>query len=402
MSVQTWPPAHWPGRSATLFARRSRAGALRAFVFVFLALGAGVCAAQITDRGIDYRVPSGDGKELVYHFPYLEAVDHSVADRINTYLHVEYLKVLPAPLAGAWKPGAAPIGLAADSSLNEIRSEGVKTSNGGRILSVSLFLSGCGAYCSEASDHVEFDSRTGRLIVGAELVTKAGLAVIARESNRAHAAILAKEIARLEKQIASNKRSKERSLEDMGMQLEIYQSCLDSRYTGEAAEREGTPELVSVGEASIHYFHGDCSSHASRALDDLGEYTYKRSAQQMRPYLTAYGKYLLLGEGDGAIPAISPVMQIFKGTIGGKYPVTLALGGIGAGARLDQRASSYFYDKHRKSIALRGVRKGAGYEFAETDSKETPKPVLSFWVEGDKLRGTWRGAGKTLSFEATP
>ena len=64
--------------------------------------------------------------------------------------------------------------------------------------------------------------------------------------------------------------------------------------------------------------------------------------------------------------------------------------------------AEYYYDKYRSVINLSVARKGDLFELTETDSKETPKPVFSFRIKGEKLVGQWRGAGKTYYFEAGP
>jgi hypothetical protein len=359
--------------------------------------------ATFADKPVTYRSKNGSGEEFKLTIPFIESSNKAAAIRINTFLHDQLLHTLPSNVADQENDSRV---ILLDPPLEEMRSEGVAEMNSGRSIVVQTFISGCGAYCTESTATYNFDARNGRLIVSQELISPAGRIALAKEVLKFGAARLKKEIVRLEKEIKSNKAKKERSTEDLRTQLEIYESCLEDRFTKDGGLYPyylKDPGVVTIGNGSLSFSHGECSDHASRALDDLGDIVYTVSGPSLRPYLSAYGKYIMLGEGDGVVMTINPYAQYFKGTINGKTSVTLYLGGYPAGSDESiYETAHYYYDKYRTKIHLSIKRIGNQFELTESKSNQDPKPVLRFQLKGDRLKGQWIGNGKTLPFEAYP
>jgi hypothetical protein len=357
--------------------------------------------ANILDREISYRSKNSRDQEYTLTIPYLVGGSELATRRINTFLHDQLLETLPDA-----SPGTTPRLLLLDVPLEELRSEGIKQLNKGRTIAVSAYAYGCGAYCTESPMTWHFDSRNGRLIVAQEVLTPAGRAELGRQFAALGAARLKQEIARLEKQIAAHKLARTRPVDEMHSQVAMYQACLDERFAkGGLMYRHylNDPGAMEVGNGRLSFSNPGCASHADLGLDDLGELRRSLRGEELRPYLNAYGKYLVFGEGEGVVPAINPYSQYFKGTINGTIPVTLFMGSSGVRNDDDQFASAhYYYDKYRKKIALSVRRTGSRFELVETDSKDAVKPVLRFQLKGETLTGQWIGNGKTYPFEAHP
>jgi len=62
---------------------------------------------------------------------------------------------------------------------------------------------------------------------------------------------------------------------------------------------------------------------------------------------------------------------------------------------------SYFYNKYRKLIRLSGTVNGNTIELTETESTDTPKPLIRATINGDKLDGQWIGK-QALDFSVAP
>ena len=141
-----------------------------------------------------------------------------------------------------------------------------------------------------------------------------------------------------------------------------------------------------------------CANHASRALDDLGEFANSLGYQALSADLSPYGRCLLLEKrSDCALPANSTAQGVYRGTLG-RYPITLVIEQPYADHSL---SASYFYDKHATQIELGG-------EFQQDyltlhESGEPPARFeLEFQADGS-LTGTWQQGDKPeLAVKLTP
>ena len=359
----------------------------------------GTClGATFNDTPIKYASKNNMGERVELTIPFVTTENQQVADRINNFLHIQLLNTLPPGKEGTTAKTAL---IELESPLESMEPISSGLLNGERQYAIAVGIEGCGAYCSYGEHHFDFDARTGRVITPAELLSESGkkaLAVLVQKNN---ARLLRNEIARLEK--VWKKGSKERDKETIAEQIELYERCLAERYTKSGSSYDfhlKFPSNIRILDGALSFDSGTCSVHANRAIDDLGNLVLTLKAAQLSTYLNDYGKYILLGEGTGAVTEINPYAQVFRGKINGNTPITLMLTDSAEG--IYYPSSRYFYDKHRKAIELKVKRKKDLTEMTELDSKGTPAATISFRKEGNKLLGQWRGAGKTLPFEAAP
>ncbi|MFZ6758648.1 hypothetical protein ACO0K9_15700 [Undibacterium sp. Ji50W] len=354
--------------------------------------------ATFSDKPLMYASKNSSGEKIEIVVPFISTEDQRVADRINTFLHIQLLNTLPPDKEDAAKKPAL-IELEFPLESMEPASSGLM--NGNRHYAISVSTEGCGAYCSVGEIRFDFDARTGRVITPVELLSESGkksLAALAQKNNTRR---LRTEIARLEK--LQGKGTKERNKEQIAEQIELYERCLEERYT----KGGGRYDLylkdlgyIRLLDGAFSFDSGTCSVHANRAVDDLGNLVFTLKARQLNAYLSNYGKYILLGEGQGEIAEINPYAQVFRGKINGNTAITLMLTNNVEGIHYE--SSRYFYDKHRKAIELKVERKNDVTELTEFDSKGKPVATISYRRDGNKLLGQWRGAAKTLTFEAAP
>lgn len=342
-------------------------------------VGAAAYAAPFSDQPRSYAFTDNSGNAATAHFPWIAGGPPGVAERMNVYLHDRLAKTLPAA-----DPRQVKINFG--EGMVSLDSQGIQMLNGGRTVRVQVSAEGCGAYCSESSEAIDFDAETGRLVSAPDMLlpdTYAKLTPLASKNRRA--SIRSFKV-KLQKEVAKQKKSEQERTRE---QIDLYENCL---------AHEDPGGWLVVADSQFSYVSPDCSDHASRALDDLGDFSYVVKGEGMRPYLTPYGRRLLLGEGDGAVPAVNLSGQLFKGTIGNNLPVTLYLGAGTLGGPYQE--ARYYYDKYRQRIALRVEHSGGHFTLTEyLDGK--PGAVMSLNLSGAKLGGEWRSGAKRLPVELT-
>jgi hypothetical protein len=343
---------------------------------LLLACAAGAHAAPAVVQGLVH----GTGPDA-QRFPWVRTDDAKVADRINRFLFIDTFEALP--------PARASDGLRGIDAQNWQRMQAlgyVVLRNDARVLSLRIEGEGCGAYCENFSTGHAFDAATGRHLSPGDLFTAEGLADIARKVQANNAARLRKEIAALN----GKSRSKDEDREDKAA---LYTDCLESRQDPayQQVERMGGMEIDAKG---VLFTQGRCSNHAMRALDDLDVFSTRFTPAQLGPWLTAYGRALLSGEGTAPSAAPSPFDQVLHGTIDARLPVTLRLEPLrGDGSA----AATYFYDRYRQPISVSGT-----YRDGVLLLEESGDTRLRLVPEGAGLRGEWISGHKTLPLVLAP
>ena len=299
--------------------------------------------------------------------PYVKASSPVVAARLNDMLYLSVAST-PAPTRpGKTFPAPEGDGLAGTTSLDFTVAR-----NDDQILSISFDGEGCGAYCENYRLEYSFDARTGQFLVLSDLLTPQGLVEtgkrIFRERERRYLEqikTLNRELAALTKQQRAGKNV---DLSDTQERIDLNENCL-----GNIRERR---KELKVSDAmrdiametrfalpagkGMAFTSGRCSAHVNRALDDVDEVETTLSLEELSPWLTAYAKMLLLGEGQTAEP-VNLFGQIFHGKIGAAEVTTLLNRPYEDGSF----SGIYYYDKYRKPIALSGKRNGVGVELVE-------------------------------------
>lgn len=254
-----------------------------------------------------------------------------------------------------------------------------------RILSLRFDAEGCGAYCESYSVAYSFDLKTGRKLNHTDLFTPSGMHMVAEKMRREKQRLYRNQIAALQKSFKAEQRKSTPNpdeLADLQERLELNRECAE-RIHEQSDDRAAFHYTWSFlpQHASLHA--GRCSNHASRALDDVGDIELPLRYATLRPYMTAYGKSILLDEGTADIHNIYG--QVLRGNLG-KQPVVMLL------ERHEDNSISgtYFYSKYRKAIDLHGRVNGKRIELDERDPEGKIIARMQLRMDGNRLHGTWQ------------
>jgi len=286
------------------------------------------------------------------------------------------------------------------------------TRSDSRVLAFEIEYEGCGAYCEHNRDQYNFDAVSGRPFTSSDIFTPQGRAALFKLNNAKRLDEYRKVIASL-KNLALAKLKKQRTAtpwpkpktaaedadEDSRIteSIDMYQYCVDSMSAPDYASyytKEAFP--IKIEDTNVTFLFGRCSNHAMHALDEVGDQAISYKVAELAPHLTPYGKYLLAGGPQVARPA-EPYQQFLFGRVG-QAAIAFDLSRPGPDGTV---TGSYFYNKYRKPIGLSGKVNGNTIELTETESTDTPKPLIRATISGDKLEGQWIGK-QTLDFSVAP
>lgn len=326
-------------------------------------------------------------------FPFVSSADASadarVATRINNLLFIDTFEVLAPARASE---GLREVSAAMWQRRPEIDFKVQR--NDGRIFSVTFATEGCGAYCEAYKTSYAFDAASGRHLGEDDLFSAAGRAALAKEIKTSSLGAIKAEIVRL-KSAKAGSSAQEISPQDRATAIKMYEDCAQLR---QSPEYESGLGALQIQAQAVILSTERCSNHALQALDALGNFSARFSPAQLKPWLSPYGHYLLLGgAADFAAPA-SPWGQVLRGQIGGKLPVIMALGFPNADGSV---GGHYFYERQRKPIALFGEFRAGTLTLAETETEQASPPRLVLSPNGSELRGRWEGP-TTLDVELAP
>lgn len=348
-----------------------------------------------------YRYKDCDGKPAIARVPVFAGGAGGSGAMIDDYIHMAFLAIAP-PV----KPGTAPLPVATgrffDGSVGNLEAK-VADVLGGRVVEVSFSWNECDMVVDSAAAAYRFDARTGRLIAERDLFTPDVKMKLQRLLAGQRRQRLAEEIRRQDRRIAQAKNRPDRQRAESTK--ELYEQCLDDRFDPEKpAKPDSSLGMDGFSERGASFRDLACSTQADAALDELGPFVDSVALVKLKPYLSAYGRYLFFGEGDGAIPADSATAQFFHGKVG-DAPVTLYLGADQAvwngKGPLKFYTGAYFYDKYRTLIPLAvNPQSGMDYVFEERDAEMRVTATFSVRVDKTGLRGTWRSGSRRLPVEA--
>ncbi|WP_413460266.1 hypothetical protein [Herbaspirillum huttiense] len=349
-------------------------------------------------------------KPITYNgsLPYVESGDAKRDARINHRIFLDLIgQPAPARYSDGIKMPKEKIGFQGSSDFGfwVLR-------NDDRILALEVDSEGCGAYCEHYWAHYNFDAATGRKIAGSDIFTPAGGAALLKQNLAKRQAEYRKAIADLNKEALANRKKQgitipwpqsmpdskpDEEEERIASTIGMYESCQESMRSPDYGKYYKLDDIsLQIERESITFLYDRCSNHAERVLDDVGEQKVTYKIVDLTQYFTAYGKYLFMS-GPQAAPRAEPYRQILKGRVG-QAAITLALSELYSDGSL---SGSYFYDKYRKPIPLSGKVNGNVVEFTESESSDTPQPMIRATIKGDELWGQWIGK-KTLDFWAAP
>lgn len=347
-----------------------------------------IAAPALADVRIDDLTAKRSDWET-YRFPLLVG-DSPAIGRINTFLHTLELQALPGRFAKSPFENVQP----KDGEMWGVNSLDYQVlGEGPGYLSLNIEGESTGAYTSQSSRSYNFDLASGRPIGLPQLLTPEGLLRLQGE-------VQSLRVKRLEdflKALPPSEPADPDNLSDDEQWLEgqrnMYAYCLDTR-----REISLDYDRVQLGTDSLALIGEGCANHASRALDDLGEFSNSFSYQALSGDLSSYGRCLLLEKrNDCALPVNSTAQGVYRGTVG-PYPITLVIEQLYADHSL---SASYFYDKHAKYINLGGEHQQDFVTLHES-SEPPARFELEFQADGS-LKGTWQqGEKPALDVQLTP
>jgi len=319
----------------------------------------------------------GDKEE---YFPYLTSISkQSVAKNINTYLHLNYLELLPksykkSPFEKVNKDGGMPRFMVHSFDVSENK----------KFVSLYMRVEGCGAYCEEADDHLLFLAQSGKHVPTKALFSKRGLHKFNEVNHK-----------KIQQTIKDFLKKEEY---DDDEQRELYQECLQKDYKGKIHEETE----FSISKNRLTIYSGRCSNHAMRALDDIGDFANTYALDEVKNYLSPLGHYLL----DPKVKVLKNtkmVEGIYRGKIANKYPIGLFIQRVYDDGSL---SAMYWYKKYRQPIELDGHYENGTLKLYVKEHSEVEKKWISVesfvgTLKNNRFQGTWTNlrSGKSSTFD---
>lgn len=228
-------------------------------------------------------------EKLSYTLPYIVASSPEIGRRINEAVFNRRLD-MPAP--GKFNDGLAMLEeLSKTDGMRSIQSTDYSViRNDGRLLVLAIEGEGCGAYCEFFTEQLLFDSRTGRSVQPEDLFTDAGTNMLAQR-------LKSEQIRRGKALVAKVKKKNSLNLDEE----ETYTRCLKD--WSEYKPRLWPMEVDAKGR--WRFVAGYCSAHVNRPSDLLDRLDEMVTMAQLEPHLNAYGRSLLMGDGDVLNPTPS-------------------------------------------------------------------------------------------------
>ncbi|WP_312389010.1 hypothetical protein [Chryseobacterium sp.] len=308
-----------------------------------------------------------------FNFPLVSySQNPRIENKINTFLQVEQLEHIP----GAEENPSKLVLSGKTSYSNYVYFYSwEKMDTPQNILSIAIDGEASGAYPEGFSIWKNFDLRTGNLINAKDLFQSNSIKTVENLIQKK----VKKEINDFLVQLKSDKNPSE----EVKDQISIYEEC----YTDYKLESI----RYYFGKDKIRFIAGRCSNHAMRALDELGDHVVDIPYKDLDKYWSSYAKNLL--SGSEKIDKTSLDNKLYKGTIDGKYPITVLFDQIYDD---DSLSVKYWYNKNKKLIEWHGKLKGNHLSLLESDyySEETRmwilKAAIEADLEGNKITGTWQ------------
>lgn len=332
----------------------------------------------------------------VRRFPFVSSPNAAVAARINNQLFIDTFEVL-APARAS--DGLREVSAETWQSRPEIDFKVQR--NDGRLFSVTFANEGCGAYCESYSTAYAFDAASGRRVGIEDIFTPAGRAELDKELKASFLAAIKAEIGRLKNDKGDKAQApagKQAATQDRAASIKMFEDCARERKTPDYGSPLET-RAMDIQAKAVVFSSERCSNHAMRALDTLGNFTLRLAPEKLAPQLSAYGRYLLLGEAAKFSEPTSPWGQVFHGSMGDKLPVTVYIGTLNADGSV---LGTYFYDRHRKPISLFGRFEGNTLKLDEPSKNNKPAPRFVLSPQGKGLGGRWEGPSSTLELTLEP
>jgi hypothetical protein len=263
-----------------------------------------------------------------------------------------------------------------------------------RIFTVEFDTEGCGAYCESYHQVFAFDAKTGRRLTATDLLTDAGQDDVLRRLRKQKIAEYSEQLRsdRSGLQVRPGQKVDKEATEELNERIAFNANCLEQAKEPMARETLRYYRINPVKDA-LQVTGGRCSNHAMQALDDVGEVSAKVPYADIKAHLTPYGRALLLGEGGGKPTELFG--HVLRGKIGAN-PITMVLD-IESGENV---SGSYFYNRQRKKLAVRGQRRGNAIELTATvGNNSTPTGKFTLTIDGLSVNGKWSDMKGSRQFD---
>jgi hypothetical protein len=250
-----------------------------------------------------------------------------VAARIN--LDIQYALM-------GWVPGHYPTPMISDdeaeSGTTWLSFEVIRADS--RVLTLAISAEYMGAHPSAETYSISFDVQSGQRITESDLLIPAGRAFVKKQvdamlTKAVRANLAHPDPRRFEKPYQGME-------DDRNTQVDAYKGCL---------ERDDAYRAYTWGKA-LSVTESCEFPNMILALDDVGDVAFKRSYASLGPYLSDYGKCLLLSDSSTCSNTLSsPTEGVWHGPIGRNTAITLVSQGATNGGM-------YFYDRIGTPISL--------------------------------------------------
>ncbi|ARC41219.1 MULTISPECIES: hypothetical protein [Citrobacter] len=328
------------------------------------------CATQLEIKNLEYRYPAST--EMQYRVPWFTSKESpQVAKRINDYIFASFINQLPG------NNPQTTVNQFANSEMNPTANLDYTIEyRDANVLTLNMFVEGCGAYCESYNVPISFDLASGAAITLNDLFSRSTMA----ELNT-----------RIRKDIRSQIDTFVTAQKDGGDPgyAEFYASC--ATYT------DGLYYIdrFSLQKDHLAFLNGRCSNHANRAGDELGDFTTKIPTGELHKQFTPYGQYLT---GAKSTTSVEPTPgidgKVMYGTLGKSMRIVLKVdckyGDFFEGA--------YFYQKFGAPIELTGKCDTADNRHYElkTSAAEQSEEKITLELKDGVYQGVWESNGKTL------
>lgn len=328
------------------------------------------CATQLEIKNLEYRYPAST--EMQYRVPWFTSKESpQVAKRINDYIFASFINQLPG------NNPQTTVNQFANSEMNPTANLDYTIEyRDANVLTLNMFVEGCGAYCESYNVPISFDLASGAAITLNDLFSRSMMA----ELNT-----------RIRKDIRSQIDTFVTAQKDGGDPgyAEFYASCatyIDGLYY---------IDRFSLQKDHLAFLNGRCSNHANRAGDELGDFTTKVPTGELHKQFTPYGQYLT---GAKSTTPVEPTPgidgKVMYGTLGKSMRIVLKVdckyGDFFEGA--------YFYQKFGAPIELTGKCDTADNRHYElkTSAAEQSEEKITLELKDGVYQGVWESNGKTL------
>ncbi|MCB6777089.1 MULTISPECIES: hypothetical protein [Citrobacter] len=328
------------------------------------------CATQLEIKNLEYRYPAST--EMQYRVPWFTSKESpQVAKRINDYIFASFINQLPG------NNPQTTVNQFANSEMNPTANLDYTIEyRDANVLTLNMFVEGCGAYCESYNVPISFDLASGAAITLNDPFSRSTMA----ELNT-----------RIRKDIRSQIDTFVTAQKDGGDPgyAEFYASCatyIDGLYY---------IDRFSLQKDHLAFLNGRCSNHANRAGDELGDFTTKVPTGELHKQFTPYGQYLT---GAKSTTPVEPTPgidgKVMYGTLGKSMRIVLKVdckyGDFFEGA--------YFYQKFGAPIELTGKCDTADNRHYElkTSAAEQSEEKITLELKDGVYQGVWESNGKTL------